>query len=299
MRAAMALVFLAVSWPVAAMQNGSTYRGVDPTARDDSLKKNVSLEPDLSLAGDLTRPPTSTAFGVPAPSYQDVFTRSVTSQVASKRKEQIADLRKIIALTRPDSAEAADLAFQLGELYWEESRRSFFEAHRKDDDRIAALNRGDSVAEGKAIRESEVLMAESKRQAALAVEQYVSIVQSHREFARTDEVLYFLGRNLLDAGQEREAMIAFNRLIEKFPTSKFAPDAYLARGEFYFEASKGKHELLEKALEAYEGAAKDPSRQLYEYALYKQGWCYFNLGQYHRAMDKFREVAIAGRSGEP
>ena len=55
--------------------------------------------------------------------------------------------------------------------------------------------------------------------------------------------------------------------------------------------------LLDKALASYQAAAASP--QLHDYALYKQGWCYFNLGDYHRAMDMFREVAIDGKTGDP
>ena len=41
--------------------------------------------------------------------------------------------------------ETPDLLFRLGELYWEESKFYFFEANRKDDDKITAMNRNDKA----------------------------------------------------------------------------------------------------------------------------------------------------------
>ncbi|MFZ5470735.1 MAG: tetratricopeptide repeat protein [Myxococcota bacterium] len=265
--------------------------------KETELKKESSAAPDKSLAGDLTRKKEDKGQAAPALQY-DQFRLGVEVQVASKRAQQIEDLQKIISLvdeSTPDGKkEMPKLRFRLGELFWEESKYLFFEANRKDDDLIRAMNAKDKAGQERAKAEKEDLIAKSKAYAKKATAEYSEIVQKFRNFERTDEVLYFLGHNLMEMGDERKALVAFRRLIEKFPKSKFIPDAHLAFGEYYFNTSKGKREMLEKALESYKKAADFPDNQVYGFALYKQGWCHFNLADYPQAMDKFKAVILYG-----
>ncbi len=255
-------------------------------------KKETSIAPDKSLAGDITRKKKKEE-DAPTLSY-DTFRLDVELQVASKRRDQIGDLTKIIELSN-DKKEKPALLFRLGELYWEESKYFFFEANRKDDDKIKAMNSKDEAGIQRAEAEKAELMAKSKEFADQAVEKYYQIVQEYKEYERTDEVLYFLGLNLMDSSDEKnqkKALASYKRLIEKYQKSKYLPDAYLAVAEFYFNGSKGKRDQLEKALENYKNAAKYPDNQVYGYALYKQGWCHFNMADYEKAMDQFKTVVL-------
>ncbi|MCP3103857.1 tetratricopeptide repeat protein [Myxococcus sp. K15C18031901] len=259
--------------------------------RDAALGQKASTTVDKSLAGDITREKKKEEIA-PALQY-DQFRLGVELQVASKRREQIASLKKIISLS-PDPKEVPSLLFRLGEFYWEESKFYFFEANRKDDDLLRAMNANDTGAQQRAKAEKAELVGKQKEYGKLAVEQYTKIIQEHPQFERTDEVLFFLGQYLMEEGQDRKALVAFKRLVEKYPQSKFIPDAYLAFGEYYFNNSKGKRPELEKALAAYKKAAEFPESQVYAFALYKQGWCYFNLADYEAAKDKFKTVVLYG-----
>ncbi len=259
-------------------------------AKDVELKKKeTSLVPDKSLAGDITRKKEQRT---DAPTLKfDEFRLGVEVQVAAKRREQIGDLKKIIDFTT-DKTEKPGLLFRLGELYWEESKYISFEANRRDDDKLAAMNAGDKAAIEEAERTKEKLAAESKLYAQEAIKAYSTIVQEYKDFDRTDEVLYFLGLNLMELNDEKRALAAYGRLIQKYQKSKYLADSYLAVGEYYFGISKGKRDVLEKALENYKNAAKFPENQVYGYALYKQGWCYFNLSDFEKAMDMFKSVVL-------
>jgi cellulose synthase operon protein C len=259
-------------------------------AKDTELKKKESgLVPDKSLGGDITRKKEKRD-DVPSLRY-DQFRLGIELQVASKRRQQIEDLTKIIELSN-DAKEKPGLLFRLGELNWEESKYFFFEANRKDDDKIRALNVDDKAGAARAESEKETLLGSSKEFAQKAVEQYSKIVQEYKDFERTDEVLYFLGFNLMQMGDEKRGLVAYRRLIEKFKKSKFLPDAYLAVGEYHFNGSKGKRESLEKALENYKEASKFTDNAVYGYALYKQGWCQFNMNEFEKAMDQFKAVVL-------
>ncbi|WP_257458128.1 tetratricopeptide repeat protein [Archangium lipolyticum] len=260
--------------------------------RDANLgKKSSTAVVDKSLAGDISRKKEKQD-NAPALQY-DQFRLGVEGQVASKRREQIESLKKIISLSA-DAKEQPALLFRLGELYWEESKYYFFEANRKDDELIEAMNRGDSAAQSRAKAGKAELLTRQKQYGKLALEQYTKIVQDYPDFERSDEVLFFLGTYLMEDGQDRKALVAFKRLVEKFPKSKYIPDAYLAFGEYYFNNSKGKRADLEKALAAYKKAAEYPESQVYAFALYKQGWCYFNLADYTNAKDKWKAVVLYG-----
>jgi hypothetical protein len=113
------------------------------TAKEVELKKkSESIGPDKSLAGDITRKKEKRD-DAPALKY-DQFRLGVELQVAAKRREQIIDLQKIIDFTN-DKKEKPGLLFRLGELYWEESKYFSFEANRKDDDKIRAMNADDKA----------------------------------------------------------------------------------------------------------------------------------------------------------
>lgn len=268
-----------------------------PAAKKEAVeaelkKKETSIAPDKSLAGDITRKKKKEE-DAPSLTY-DAFRLDVELQVASKRREQFTDLAKIIELST-DKKEKPGLLFRLGELYWEESKFYFFEANRKDDDKIRAMNARDDAGVARAEAEKAELMAKSKEFAELAVEKYYLIVQEYKNYERTDEVLYFLGLNLMDSTDDKsqkKALASYKRLIEKYQKSKYLPDAYLAVAEYYFNGSKGKRDLLEKALENYKNASKFPENQVYGYALYKQGWCHFNMADYDKAMDQFKTVVL-------
>jgi TolA-binding protein len=261
------------------------------TPREADLGKKSATNVDKSLAGDISRKKEKED-AAPALQY-DQFRLGVEVQVASKRREQIESLKKIISLSA-DQTEQPSLLFRLGELYWEESKFYEFEANRKDDDLIKAMNRNDAAGQQRAKAEKAELIAKAKEYGRAAMEQYTKIVQEYPKFERSDEVLFFLGNFLMEDGQDKKALVAYKRLLEKYPKSKYVPDAYLAFGEYYFNNSKGKRPELERALQAYQKAAEFTESQNYAFALYKQGWCYFNMADYTAAKEKFKTVVLYG-----
>jgi len=258
--------------------------------KEQTLGKKEQTTLDTSLAGDITRKKEDTGG---APLEYDHFQLGVERQISDKRRSQIDSLQRIIELSG-ESKETPDLLFRLGELYFEESRDYFFQANRKDDDLIRGLATKDVALQEKAKKEKATLMVQRDANAKLAVNQYTQIVQKYRDYPRTDEVLFFLAHNLMDLNEEKKALIAYGKLVKDYPKSRFVPDAYLAFGEYYFNNSKGRRDWLLKALEAYKSAANYPESSIYGFALYKQGWCHFNLTDYPRAMDLFKATVLYG-----
>ncbi|MDQ3266560.1 MAG: tetratricopeptide repeat protein [Myxococcota bacterium] len=280
----LAFALLLLSTPVLAQDRRD--------AKDQDLKKASSASPDKSLAGDLTRKKEEGDKKAPALQY-DQFRLGVELQVASKRRSLIEQLEKIIQLS-PQKSEAPKLHFQLAELYVEESKFFFFEANRQDDELIKAMNAKDAAGQQRAKAEKARFLVESKKYSDRAQAEYKKIVVGYRDFARMDEVLFFLGTAMMDQNREKDALTVLGRLVAKHPKSKFVPDAHFAFGEYYFNNSKGRHDWLQKGLTAYKKAAEFPESQVYAFAIYKQGWCHFNMGDFQGAMDKFKAVVLFG-----
>jgi cellulose synthase operon protein C len=172
-----------------------------------------------------------------------------SSPIDEKRHEQIVDLQKIIKL----SGRQPELLFRLADLWLEESRA------RSDDP--------------------------AAREKAIAL--FAELSQQHADFARADEVLFLLGKTLLDANDDRRATAAFKRLVTRHPQSRFVAESHFALGEQLFAKSNGRRDWLKRALAEYETAATPD-------AIYKQGWCQLNLGDFAAAQAKFREVIALG-----
>ncbi|MDF1565374.1 MAG: tetratricopeptide repeat protein [Deltaproteobacteria bacterium] len=243
-------------------------------------KKDAGL--DDSLKEELKRQKSDENWEAAPTLKFEQFKRGVELQLAEKRREQIETLSKIVELGQGGS-DIADLLFRLAELYWEEAQYYFFLSNQKDDEIIAAGGDQQKIAQLKA--EQLELNDQSNYYRRQAVQRYREIVQGYRDYPRLDEVLYSLGSNLWEQGEQQAALKAYKALVQRFKQSEYVPDAFLAFGEYYF--NKGE---IRKALKAYESASAFTESKVYGFAMYKQGWCYYNLGDYAKALDLFKAV---------
>ena len=167
-----------------------------------------------------------------------------SSPVDEKRHEQIAVLQQL-----NKSGRDPVVIFRLADLYLEDSRE-----HGEDP---------------------------KLRQQAISL--LADLAQRNPEFERADEVLFLLGKTLLDTNDEKRATVAFKRLVTRHPQSRFVAESHFALAEQLFAKSNGRRDWLKRALAEYEAAATPD-------AIYKQGWCQLNLGEFAAAQAKFREV---------
>ena len=109
-----------------------------------------------------------------------------------------------------------------------------------------------------------------------------------------DQEIFNRVKTLWDEGQQTEALKACKELIKKYPTSKYVPEAYLMFAEYYFDNAK-----IDKALLAYKKVAEFKDSKVYLYALYKTGWCFFNLNKFDKALAQFVSVVKYCDKQEP
>jgi tetratricopeptide (TPR) repeat protein len=125
---------------------------------------------------------------------------------------------------------------------------------------------------------------------------YRKVIQQFPDYARIDEVMYYLGRGALKQGKEsqdraliREGVQFFQRLVQNYPQSRFIAQTHLALGEHFFETDS-----LYYAKTNYEKIINNyTSSPMFNYALYKLGWVYFNLGEFRKTLDTFQRVVAA------
>lgn len=268
--------------------------GAAARAPEASLGPKRSVAPDASLQGSLEPKKGTPAPRGPALDFE-TFRKRIEYQVSAKRREEIASLQKLIQLGG-DPTEMPGWYFRLAELLWEESQYFFFEAGRRDD-QIIALGKRDPNGLARLEAEKKNLEGQSRRLQDQAVSLYAAIAKRYPKYPRLDEVLFFLGETLTKRDRnDAEGLRAYRLLIQRFPNSRYVPDAWLALGEYHFEQANGPNRIgsLREAQKAYQTAASYTESSVYGFALYKQAWVHYNLNEYHEALELFRAVIYFG-----
>ncbi|MFT5686810.1 MAG: TolA-binding protein, partial [Myxococcota bacterium] len=158
----------------------------------------------------------------------------------------------------------SEMMHRLAELYIEEARYWYF-----------------NEMEG----ESED-HTESRKWTQAAVRLYERIGSEHPTFSRGDEAAWYLSIAYDELDRPQDALQARIDLVRDFPGSDFAASAYVQIGEHHFDRNDAY-----KALLAYKHATEIPGHDKVDYARYKLGWCYYNVGEYDQAIVMMRAVA--------
>jgi tetratricopeptide (TPR) repeat protein len=208
--------------------------------------------------------------------------RKVDRQMAEKRQGIREQLEQLLAYEK-DPKEVPQLQFQLAENYFEEAQ-SYFDMAQELDEKLVKDPTNEKLraqidGEKKKFRQVEDTWRNK------AIDKYKQVAQDYPEYPGRDQVLFYLGEAMWDMKRHKEALAVHKELISTYPQSVYVPDAYLAFGEFYFDKAE-----LDKALMAYKKVAEYKDSQVYMYAIYKQGWCYYNLHEWDKAKESFQEV---------
>ena len=209
-----------------------------------------------------------------------------------KRDEAIAKLKKLMG-TIPEGGQKAELIFRLAEMYWAKSKFLHLRGMQQWDEALDTWHkRGSKGRQPKFEDMPELKQSGLYRREALKL--YGKILKKYRTYPRKDEVLYTLGTAHYEAGQKKKGVRYYWKLIKQFPRSVYVPDAWLQLGEHFFNANK-----LSNAIKAYKKAAKTRKARIYSFALYKLAWCDYNLQEYGKALEKFRQVIAYAKKQSP
>jgi TolA-binding protein len=116
------------------------------------------------------------------------------------------------------------------------------------------------------------------------VELYRKILAEDTDFPHLDAVLYALGMVLSDDGQA-EGSAQLQRLVQQYPASQYAQEAWLRLGDERFNAKD-----YAAAVPLLRKAAGGTDASLSAIAYYKLGWAYYEQDRFLDAADGFRSL---------
>jgi len=116
-----------------------------------------------------------------------------------------------------------------------------------------------------------------------AIETYRQILETYPNYERNDKVLYQMSRAYDEIGQPDEAMAVMDRLVARYPYSRYVDEVHFRRGEYFFVRKK--YLDAEVAYEAIIDMGRTSS--YYELGLYKLGWALYKQEFYEEALHDY------------
>ena len=254
----------------------------------DIVATQTALTKPAQHAKDEKKRPTITA--------DDVF-GGVGEKVKSITDVQIQKYKRLIDVTNDNDPEKPDLLFRLAELYNEQYRYYDFRARELDEKIFDAGNANNQGLVGQLKGQQGDYQKKSQQWLLASAKEYLEVADhpdKYGSYKRMDEVLFYLAYMLNQVKKEDAARKYFKRLIKDYPKSKFIPYAFLAFGDYFFDQKQ-----LEDSLKFYDKVMQFPESPIFGYAKYKEGWVYYNLGDFKQALATFVSVIELSNKGGP
>ena len=197
------------------------------------------------------------------------------ARLESKNREMIQKLDRLIE-NDPYNDAKPQWMFQKAELMWELRNMEYLRKRAEYNQCLNAASQGTTD-------QSEC--GEPNPSYGDAQKIYKQILTQYPDYNRLDEVIFRLGRGLIDAGKGAQAVSYLQRLIKNYPNSKYIPEANLALAEYFF-----KKEMLQVSRDKYKKVLEYPKNNNYDFALYKLGWVYYNLNKFRKSISTFKKV---------
>ena len=182
------------------------------------------------------------------------------------------ELYRYLLSTYPDNTSEymAEASFRLAELFFETER-----------ERI------------RMILETEGETAEIVPDFNAAIQAYSRVIKKFPSHPLTEDALYGIAYCYTEQGDPDRAADGYARLIQAFPETRYSVEINMRLGEYYFIM-----EDITRAITHYRHVAGAGEPEYVEKALYKLGWCYYNLDRYEEAKESFFAVLALNESGK-
>lgn len=263
-------------------QRGATREEARPEAPSVRL-------PGASRARE--RRPASAQDAAPGYALQD---EARTGQKEVERRKRSLLEREVVLVERlqqrgrPGDAHNAKALRRLAQLYFELSKERERAGRQLDGpihDSCKAKKKGARCAKLRSRQKEALSRRDEARQG--NVRALALLLRNHPRHEQADEVLFALGFALEEMGQRQRARKVYHRLIHQYPQSSHVPRAYLSFAEHYFHTGE-----MDAARRFYEKVAEIPPERnpVHGYALYKQAWCHYNLGDFRKALQMLVET---------
>ena len=216
------------------------------------------------------------------------------SEKIELQQQAISKLQRRIKQTDEDDPDKPQLMERLGDMLWQKAK--YYELRSYD-----SLTEANLAGEaGNKAKQQELLgkKAEDEKVAKEAREEmlklYKDIIKYHPDYQNLDKVRYFMAFNLSEMGYFADAYEQYSGIVREHSNSRYLPDAFLGMAEYTFAIE----EDMSKALQQYQKVVSiDPKSSAASFAMYKMGWCYFNLNEPKKALAQFEKVIREADAG--
>jgi tetratricopeptide (TPR) repeat protein len=222
-----------------------------------------------------------------AASQRDVREATLKPRVRALLISEIQGLESLYGTTPRNSPDRPQIMRRLAETYVELESAAF------RDKTEAEIKKNKTDAD----KAAKVLAASRQN----AIKYYGMMKDQYPSYSKLDEVLYYLAYEYEQAQDIPNALKVYHELIQKAPSSKYIPSAYLAFGELFFGQAQGDASKFELAKQAYSEVIKypPPDNKMYGYAHYKLAYVAWNQGDldpnnYAKSLGHFRKAIEFG-----
>ncbi len=189
------------------------------------------------------------------------------------RQKNIREVEKLLS-ENPNAHFVDKILLRLGEFYYQQAEDDFLS-------KMDAYEKAYSDYEkGKRSTPPE----EPKIDYSKAIRKFQLIVDNFPDSDLYDDALYNLAYLLSKTGKNVEAVGYFREVATKYPDSKYAPEALMQIGEYYFNPPVRNYD---EALKYYTMVLKYKDTPRYDEALYKIGWANYLKGNFTNAIASF------------
>ncbi len=209
---------------------------------------------------------------------------------ADKIELQAAAIKKLqtrIKNTDEDDPSKPQLMERLGDMLWQKAKYYDLRSYDYLNASFEAEARGDKAAQEAALAKKAEDEKTSRAARDEMLKLYKDIIKYHSDYEQIDKIRYFMAFNLAEMGYAGEAYEQYSGIVREHSNSKYLPEAFLGMAEYTFAIE----EDMPLALQQYQKVVSiDPTSSAASFAMYKMGWCYFNLGEPKKALAQFQKV---------
>lgn len=215
----------------------------------------------------------------------DARARALQARKSKARQNLIQTMERLVARKGGGGRYKgmAGIYFRLAETYWGETHYQYLLARGRFDKEMEAFE--------KKIRSTKPTEPVENYQK--SIEYYKKVLREFPNYKRIDEVMYRLGKAALSQGKalgdkvlSNQGVQFLNQLVQKHQQSRYISNAHLALAEHFFDSNN-----LTLAKMNYEQIVQNyKSSPMFNYALYKLGWVYYNLREFRRTVETFQAV---------
>lgn len=247
-------------------------------------EKKIDLEVRKREKSNIEKPGLD---GRPRVNQAQIIASQVEGRLIKGIKKTVASMKRIIAKLPRKDARRLQLMEKMLNLNLENAAYVSSREQKTYDEEWTAWDNN-----GRRGQEPRLRTGNSRALWAKVVGLSGQILKDFPKGPNSDQVNFTNGLALQFLGKTKEAARSFSQLIQKYPNSKSAGDAYFALGDYYFDKQD-----FRNAKTNYMSSLKYKRSSRYGWALFKLGWCNYNLGAYRQSLSFWKQTVSYSRRG--